>query len=150
MVLAEQIRKAFAETSQRHTRPRRLIAENLIELATTGVDFTIDDLWQTLRLIEPQMGRATVYRSIEMLVHAGLINRIEFDDGIHHYRLCGGTHHHHLICTQCRQIVEIDLCLPEQQLLALSQQTGFTIENHVLTVFGLCPQCQAGLPSGEQ
>ncbi|MBA2680245.1 MAG: transcriptional repressor [Ktedonobacteraceae bacterium] len=141
-MIAEQIREAFAETSQRRTRPRQLIAECLIERAAAGVDFTVDDLWHTLRQQEPQIGRATVYRAVEMLVPLGLLNRIEFADGTHHYRVCGGAHHHHLTCTQCRRVVEIDLCLPEEQLLALTQQTGFTIEGHALTVFGRCAHCR--------
>lgn len=141
MVIAEQIRAAFAETSQRKTRPRQLIAECLIERAAAGVDFTVDDLWHTLRQQEPQMGRATVYRAIEMVVQIGLLDRIEFADGTHHYRVYGGAHHHHLTCTQCRQVVEIDLCLPEEQLLALGQQTGFAIEGHALALFGQCAHC---------
>lgn len=141
MVIAERIREAFAETSQRQTRPRQLIAGRLIELATTGADFTIEDLWQALRQEEPQIGRATVYRSVEMLVQVGLLNRIEFADGTHHYRVCGGVHHHHLTCTSCRRVVEIDACLPEDQLHALGLQTGFAIEGHALTVFGQCAQC---------
>ncbi len=142
MVIAERIRAAFVETSQRQTRPRQLIADHLIALAESGTDFTIDDLWQTLRQVEPQMGRATVYRSVEMLVQIGLLNRVEFADGTHHYRVCGGGHHHHLTCTRCRRVLDIDLCLPEEQLQTLSVQTGFTLEGHTLTLFGQCAQCR--------
>src|SRR5260370_22126593 len=66
-MLAEKIYAASAEVSCRNTRPRRLIAERLIELAASGADFTIDDLWQELRQEDPHLGRATVYRSVEKL-----------------------------------------------------------------------------------
>src|SRR5437588_10196096 len=89
MGIEHQIRTVFDEVGQRNTRPRQLIAEQLIELAATGTDFTTDELWQQLREIEPRLGRATVYRSVEMLVNAGLLDRIEFADGTHHYRVCG-------------------------------------------------------------
>lgn len=145
-MIAEHIRAAFAQTSQRQTRPRQLIAEHLIELAETQADFTIDDLWQMLRQVEPHMGRATVYRAVEMLVQVGLLNRIEFADGSHQYRVCGGEHHHHLTCTQCRRVVEIDLCLPKEQLQTLSAQTGFVLEGHTLTLFGLCASCRRQIP----
>lgn len=145
-MIADQIREAFEERSRRQTRPRQLIAERLTELAESGADFTIDGLWQTLRQAEPQMGRATVYRAVEMLVGVGLLNRVEFSDGSHHYRVCGGEHHHHLTCTECRRVVEIDLCLPEEQLQTLSEQTGFTLEGHILTLFGLCPLCRPQVP----
>src|SRR3989449_564457 len=96
LVIADKIYAAFEEVSQRNTRPRKLIAERLVELAESGTDFTIDDLWQALREGEPHLGRATVYRSVEMLVNAGLLDRIEFADGTHHYRVCGGKPTHTL------------------------------------------------------
>jgi Fur family transcriptional regulator, ferric uptake regulator len=142
-VIADKIRAAFDEASQRHTRPRQLIAERLIELAASGADFTIDDLWQELRQAEPRLGRATVYRSVEMLANMELLDRIEFADGTHHYRVCGGTrHHHHLTCTQCHRVVEVDVCLPVDQIRAISNQTDFHIEGHSLALFGRCKDCR--------
>lgn len=149
-MLAERIRAAFAAISQRQTRPRQRIAEQVIALAESGIDFSIDDLWQTLRQAEPSMGRATVYQAIEMLVQGGLLNRIEFADGSHHYRACEGGHHHHLTCARCRCVVEIDLCLPEEQLQTLSAQTGFALEGHALTLFGLCTSCHRQIPPEQQ
>jgi len=148
MPIAEKIYAAFDEVSQRNTRPRRLIAERLIELAAKGEDFTTDDLWQELRQAEPKMGRATVFRAVEKLVELGLLDRIEFADGTHHYRVCGGAHHHHLTCTQCHHVVEIDICLPHEQLAAIGKQTDFTIEGHALTLFGRCRKCRVA--SGPQ
>ncbi len=141
-MIADKIRVAFEEVSQRNTRPRRLIADRLVELAESGTDFTIDDLWQELREGEPRLGRATVYRSVEKLVNVGILDRIEFADGTHHYRVCGGSHHHHLTCTQCHCVVEVDVCLPVEQLTAIGQQTNFAIEGHSLTLFGRCEHCR--------
>ena len=141
-MIAEKIYAAFDEVSQRSTRPRRLIAERLVELAVEGEDFTTDDLWQELRQAEPKMGRATVFRAVEKLVDLGILNRIEFADGTHHYRVCDGTHHHHLTCTQCHRVVEIDACLPREQLSAIGKQTNFEIEGHSLALFGRCEQCR--------
>ncbi|MBO0777751.1 MAG: transcriptional repressor [Ktedonobacteraceae bacterium] len=129
--------------SQRNTRPRRLIAERLIELANKGEDFTTDELWQELRRADERIGRATVFRSVEKLVDMGLLDRIEFADGTHHYRVCSGeSHHHHLTCTQCHRVVEVDLCLPEEQLNEIGNLTRFSIEGHSLALFGRCEQCQ--------
>ena len=141
-VLAEKIYAAFDEVSQRNTRPRRLIAERLIALANSGADFTIDDLWQAMRVDEPKLGRATVYRAVEKLVGMGLLDRIEFADGTHHYRVCGDRHHHHLTCTSCHRVEEVDICLPEDQLTAIGNQTDFAIEGHSLTLFGRCKNCR--------
>jgi Fur family transcriptional regulator, ferric uptake regulator len=141
--IGHKILAAFDEMSQRNTRPRRIIAERLVELAKRGDDFTTDDLWQDLRVLESTIGRATVFRSIEKLVDKGLLNRIEFADGSHHYRVCGDSHHHHLTCTQCHRVVEVDLCLPEEQLHAIGDQTNFEIEGHTLSIFGRCSDCRA-------
>ena len=141
-MLAEKIYAAFDEVSQRNTRPRRLIAERLVALAESGDDFTIDDLWQAMRAEEPRLGRATVYRAIEKLVGSGLLDRIEFADGTHHYRVCGGRHHHHLTCTSCHRVEEVDICLPADQLAAIGNQADFVIEGHSLTLFGRCKECR--------
>ena len=141
-MIAESIRTAFHEYSQRNTRPRRIIADHLIQLAESGADFTIDDLWQRLRKYEPRLGRATVYRTVEKLEALGLLNRIEFADGSHHYRVCDDAHHHHLTCTQCHRVVDVQICLPVEQIISLSKQTDFTIEGHSLALFGRCADCR--------
>ena len=141
--IADKIYHAFDEMSQRNTRPRRLIAERLVELANNGDDFTTDDLWQELRAVDPKIGRATVFRSIEKMADKGLLDRIEFADGTHHYRICGGSHHHHLTCTQCHRVVEVDLCLPADQIHAIGDQANFEIEGHSLALFGRCETCRS-------
>ena len=141
-ILADKIRAAFDEVSQRHTRPRRLIADRLVELAASGANFTIDELWQEMRELDPHLGRATVYRSVEKLVTMGLLDRIEFADGTHHYRVCGENHHHHLTCTQCHRVVEVEVCLPLEQFKAIGYKTNFDIEGHSLSLFGRCESCR--------
>jgi Fur family ferric uptake transcriptional regulator len=143
-VIEEKIYAVFDQECQRTTRPRRAIAERLVELAHSGGDFSMDDLWQDLRQREPRLGRATVYRSVEMLVNAGLLDRIEFADGTHRYRVCGGDeHHHHLTCTNCHRVVDVDVCIPAEQFAALSAKTDFAIEGHSITLFGRCAACRA-------
>lgn len=142
-MITEKIYAVFDQECQRNTRPRRLIAERLVELAKSGGDFSVDDLWQDLRQQEPRLGRATVYRSVEMLVNAGLLDRIEFADGTHRYRVCGGDeHHHHLTCTICHCVVDVDVCIPPEQFAQLSALTNFSIEGHSITLFGRCSSCR--------
>ena len=142
-LLEDKIRAAFDEVSQRHTRPRKLIADRLVELAISGENFTIDELWQEMRELDPRLGRATVYRSVEKLVSMGLLNRVDFADGTHLYRVCGENHHHHhLTCTQCHRVVEVDVCLPKDELNAIGHKTHFDIEGHSLTLFGRCESCR--------
>ncbi len=141
--MGERIRAAFEEQSQRQTMPRNRIADRLAELAESGADFTAEDLWRDLRQTDLHLGRATVFRAIEMLADQGLLNRIEFADGSHTYRVCGVNHHHHLTCVRCHRVVDIDLCLPEDQINRIAQGNDFVIEGHSITLFGLCAACRS-------
>jgi len=140
--LAEKIRVAFEEKGRRKTQPRQWITTRLAELATSGHDFSVEDLWHDLQRFEPRMGRATVFRAVEILVKMGLLNRIEFADGSHTYRACGEEHHHHLTCRKCHRVVDVDVCIPEDQFVRIREQTDFEIEGHSLVLFGICADCR--------
>jgi len=138
----DKIRAAFDQQGQRWTRQKEQISSRLAELSDVGVDFSVEELWQDLRQVNRRMGRATVFRAVEMLVSLGLLNRIDFADGSHKYRACGESHHHHLTCVQCHRVVDIDICLPAEQISLIGTQTDFIIEGHSLTLFGRCPDCR--------
>jgi Fe2+ or Zn2+ uptake regulation protein len=149
--IGARIRTALSKHGQRRTRQKGQIAGRLAELATAGVDFTIEDLWQGLRQTDPHMGRATIFRAVETLANQGLLNRIDFADGSHTYRACGENHHHHLTCVQCHQVVDIEVCLPTEQFAIIGEKNNYMIEGHSLTLFGLCEHCQKEkAPEGEK
>ena len=140
----ESILIIFEEMGLRNTRQRRLIAEHLGRLAAGKQDFTTDDLWHELRQDDPQLGRATVFRAVEVLVQRGLLDRVAFADGTHRYRLCGArSHHHHVTCTHCRRVVEVSVCLSPEVLEAVEQATGFRLDGHEVELFGHCAQCRS-------
>ena len=139
---AEAILDAFDAAGFRRTRPREAIARRLAEYSTSGDDFATDDLWQQLQRANPNLGRATLFRAIDVLVDLGVLDRIDLADGTHRYRVCSRGHHHHLICTNCRRIQEIDVCLPEDALAAAAAAAGFSVERHSLELYGLCEQCR--------
>ena len=148
---SSKIRTALSEPGQRRTRQKDQIADRLVELASAGIDFTIEDLWQGLRQSDPHLGRATIFRAVETLATKGLLNRIDFSDGSHTYRACGETHHHHLTCMQCHQVVDIEICLPNDLLASIGEKSHYMIEGHSLTLFGLCERCQKErIPAGEK
>ena len=140
--LGEKIGKAIETQSQRQTRSRNQIANRLSELADQRADFTVEGLWHDLQQTNPHLGRATVFRVVDTLVNEGLLNRIEFTDGSHIYRVCGDEHHHHLACTQCHRVLDINFCIPDEQFEQVGQQADFIIQGHTLTIFGVCADCQ--------
>ena len=142
MDIEERITEAFRGLSERRTQPRRQIARNLIQLGQTNVAFSAEELLRRLRRTNPRIGRATVYRSMEKLVRMKVLDRIEFADGTHSFCLCESQYHHHLTCTKCHRVVELDCCLEKGQIAAIGRRERFRIDDHSLTVFGLCSQCR--------
>jgi Fur family ferric uptake transcriptional regulator len=92
-----------------------------------------------------QCNLATIYRSMHMLEKMGIVKRFDFGDGAGRFELVGENddgHHHHLVCTRCSEVVEIEECFPheiEKQIAARNRFKGVT---HKLEFFGICPECQ--------
>jgi Fur family transcriptional regulator, ferric uptake regulator len=143
MDIEKRITAAFSTFSERSTQPRQVIARSLIRLGKSGAAFSADDLIRKLHRSNPRIGRATVYRSIEKLVRMKVLDRIDFSDGTHFFRLCGSAaHHHHLACTKCHRVVDLDFCFDEEQIAAIGRQESFSIEDHAITLFGRCKDCR--------
>ncbi|HVO38412.1 MAG TPA: Fur family transcriptional regulator [Spirochaetia bacterium] len=144
MDIEKRITEAFQEIGSRRTAPRRAIARNLIRLGQTGAAFTAEDLLKKLRRSSPGIGRATVYRSIEKLVRMKVLDRIEFADGTHSFRLCESDHHHHhLACTKCHRVIELDFCLDDGEIAAIGKRESFAVDDHSITLYGLCKECRS-------
>jgi Fur family ferric uptake transcriptional regulator len=141
-ITAEQILTCFDTLGMRTTRTRQLIAERLATLAASGADFTVENLWHELRAVAPHLGRATVFRAVEVLTNQGLLHCVPFADGSYRYRLCGSSHHHHVTCIYCRRVVEVNVCLPPELFDAITATTNFAIEGHSLELFGRCADCR--------
>lgn len=140
---AETILALYEREGLRSTRPRRLIAERLAELAAQGDDFATDELWRDLQQQDPGLGRATVFRAVDVLAERGVLDRVSFADGTHRYRVCDPhIHHHHMTCIQCRRIVDVPACLSSDVLARIERETDFAIEGHAIELYGRCPSCR--------
>jgi Fur family transcriptional regulator, ferric uptake regulator len=144
MDFTKKITEAFENFSERSTQPRQIIARSLIQLGKSGAVFSAEDLIKKLHKASPRIGRATIYRSIEKLLELKVLDRIDFADGTHYFRLCESNgHHHHLACTQCHRVVDLKFCLSRDQIAAIGKQQDFSIEDHAITLYGLCKACRA-------
>jgi Fur family transcriptional regulator, ferric uptake regulator len=131
----EQLR----ETGFRITEPRKEVVREIHE--RNGV-FSGERIYEDLRLNGSNVGRATVFRTIEVLVDVGALERVHQPDGSHAYVLCGPGHHHHMVCSACGEVVEFRGCNVDELIENLSDQTNFKIEGHWLEIFGTCARCQ--------
>lgn len=89
-------------------------------------------------------GRATVFRTLELLERLGAIERLDLPSGQHAWVACDAAHHHHIVCRACGRNEGIDGVGVEAALHDIGTTTGFQVTFHRLELFGICPACQAG------
>lgn len=130
---------AIGGAGYRVTEPRRAVAE--IIAAREG-HFTAADLVRESRQRRLGIGRATIFRALDLLLEIGVVERLDLPNGDHAYVGCEPRHHHHVVCSRCGRSAEVgDLGL-EAVFGDVATSTGFIIDTHRLELFGLCPTCQ--------
>ena len=111
----------------------------LTAILSDGQQFTAEEIYSRV----PSVGRATVYRTIKLMVDLGVLCKLTLDDGTPRYRLSHRSHHHHLICTTCGIVADFQRCTVDDVIGALKRATGYQVEGHRIEVYGVCPECQA-------
>jgi Fe2+ or Zn2+ uptake regulation protein len=117
------------------TSPRNVVIESV---AGRDDNFTAEALAAELAPI----GRATVYRTLKLLVDQGLVCRLVLGDGSVCYRVSHTAHHHHLVCVSCGATEDVDLSDVEDVLSRVREATEYDIVGHRLEVYGICPECK--------
>jgi Fur family ferric uptake transcriptional regulator len=139
----------FSGKGYRFTIPRRAVLD---VLSDTHGHLSAEDIYFEVHKQHPAIGLATVYRTLELLEHMGLVLKFDFGDNRSRYEISqnpdGLRHHHHLVCTGCGRIVDYtDYVSEEKELLkkaeaGLSRKYNFSIKNHVINFYGLCEKCR--------
>ena len=134
--LVDQLRRK----SHKLTGPRRAILKVLSQHASPMSIKAI-----VAALPPGDCDQATVYRSVQLLERLGMVKRFDFGDGSARFELLSegdDGHHHHLVCTRCEEVVEIDGCSMADLDERVAALNGFAAVTHKLEFFGLCPACQ--------
>jgi Fur family ferric uptake transcriptional regulator len=125
----------------RSTDQRRLIVETFFRAPN---HVSIEELLATVRLEDPKVGYATVYRTLKLLAECGVAYERRFGDGLTRYELADDTSHHdHLICVECGNITEFEEPQIEVIQEEIAARYGFILRNHKHEMYGVCPDCQA-------
>jgi Fe2+ or Zn2+ uptake regulation protein len=137
----EEVQQVLSEHGYRLTAPRSAIVEAVLRHARP---FSAEQLVTELseQPAGPRIGRATVYRTLEVLAAIDVLTRIVQPDGSPTYIWGTPGHRHHLLCERCGTTVTFTACPIDDLVEDLSRNTDFEIHNHVLEVFGICPECQ--------
>jgi Fur family ferric uptake transcriptional regulator len=136
---AAAIVRTLEEAGYRLTAPRRAFA-GLI--ASRQGHFTADELLEESKRRRLGLGRATIFRSLEVLADLGVVERLVLPSGSHAFVACEPAHHHHVICSSCGRSKGVSDLGLEQVAAAVERRTGYRVDAHRLELFGLCPDCR--------
>lgn len=120
--------------------PPRLAVLEVIE--QKGEHLNPNDILEQAKAIHPGLGRATVYRTLELLTQLGIVRPIYVGESGPTYIRADGNHHH-LVCSGCGIVVDFDQCVADQMTQDLHTRFGFQIQSHLLEFYGLCTRCQS-------
>ena len=120
----------------RATGPRRSIV-SLLDQKEKG--FSAEDICIEL----PEVGRATVYRTIKLLLEAGVICKLTLPDGAPKYTLARVEHHHHTVCVRCGTVGEFRDVTIERLLRTIGEEIAGEIVGHRMEFYTVCQQCLA-------
>ena len=136
---AEALIDSLDQAGHRLTAPRRMVAALV---ANREGHFTAADLVADARRQQVAIGRATVFRSLELFTELALVERVDLPNGDHAYVACEPVHHHHAICTACGRSLDVDDIGLARVLDLVAQRLDFRVTSHRLEVFGLCADCR--------
>ena len=147
---AVRLHGKFRRNRLRVTKPRRVI---IAALAATTKHLSAEEVYFRVHKSYPAIGLTTVYRTLEVLEAMGIVAKLHFGDGRSRYEFMDNPrkpgHHHHLVCSWCKRIVEYSDFVDEEVKLIqkvqkqLSRRHGFRITSHVIQFHGVCPSCKS-------
>lgn len=138
-----KLKDNLKEKGYKLTPQRRAIVDIMIE--NEGKHLTAEEIYDLVKVTCPEIGLATVYRTILLLEEIGILSKIDLGDNCSRFELVHeeeSHHHHHLICTECGEIIEVEGDLLDVLEGNIENKYKFKITNHSLKFFGLCNNCQ--------
>lgn len=140
---SKTIKKKLHDEGYKFTRQRQAIFESI--LANEEKHLSCDDIFDIVREDYPELGIATVYRTLQLFENMNIVDRVDFDDGFSRYELSMNSdkhNHHHLICLECGKVMEVKLDLLESLEEEIERSGQFKIVDHNVKFYGYCDDCQ--------
>jgi len=139
---AEVVRRELHAAGLKCTPQRCEIFERIMEM---GGHFSAEELAERChsRNDGPAISRATVYRTLPLLVRCGLVREVLFTENHSHYEAAyRRKHHEHMVCTKCGRTIEFDDSDLERVLQRIASEVEFTPHSHKVEVYGVCHRCR--------
>ncbi|MFA9398355.1 MAG: Fur family transcriptional regulator [Clostridiaceae bacterium] len=138
----ENIKGKIKSAGYKLTLQRRSVLDTMI--LHEGKHLTIEELYDIVKEGCPEIGLATVYRTMQLLEDISVVSKLNLNDGCLRYELVHEGeyhHHHHLICTKCGKVIEVEGDLLEPLETSIQNKYDFKIINHSVKFYGLCSEC---------
>jgi Fur family ferric uptake transcriptional regulator len=135
---APSIRRLFREKGIVFTTQREQVLRAVL---SAGKHIDAEELHRRLAASRRRVGLATVYRTLQLLRHHGLVAESQFGERRHRYEQAEGGHHDHLVCLGCGQLLEFEEPVIEQLQERAARRHGFTVLSHRLELYGYCRAC---------
>lgn len=138
----ENLKLILKEKGYKLTPQRRSILDEIIK--NEGSHLTTEEIYDLVKVNCPEIGLATVYRTVQLLEDMGVLYKLDLDDGCNRYELCDedeSHQHHHLICQNCGKVIEVEGDLLEELEQGIEKKYNFKIKNHSLKFYGICDNC---------
>ena len=136
---ADRVVAHLADQGHRLTGPRRALVEHILKYTAP---FTAEELLADIQQTDQRVGRATVYRTLELLHKYQWLGLVHRPEGEHGYVVAEPGHQHHLVCRSCGNVIAFQGCDLEALLGGLAERLNFRIEGHWLEAFGVFQVCQ--------
>jgi len=134
----EQFNRYLTEQGLRHSNRREQVARVFF---STSKHVGIEELYMAVQRVNPKIGIATVYRTLNLLVAGNLAARRNFETGATTYEKAKREHHDHLICTSCGKIVEFHREEIERLQDEVAEKYGYDLRSHKMELYGICRSC---------
>ena len=138
-VLKEELKKK----GYKLTPQWRAIVDTIVD--SEGKHLTAEEIYDEVKKKCPEIGLATVYRTILLLEEIGIVSRLHLNDGCSRYELVHSDErhrHHHLICNDCNSVIEVEDDLLDELEESIEKNYGFKIMDHSVKFYGICKECQ--------
>ena len=137
-----EIEDRLHEKDYKLTPQRHIILQ--VFLDQVGRHLSADDVYASVKKTNPEIGLATVYRTLELLAEIEVLQKMNFGDGRSRYEFidAGSHHHHHLICLKCGKVTEFADDLMESLETQISKKCSFKVLDHQVKFYGHCKDCQ--------
>lgn len=137
------LRQKLRDRQYKLTSQRQIILQAFLD--NPDRHLSAEDVHNIVRRQAPDIGLATVYRTLELLGDLDVLQKMDFGDGRHRYEINETStphHHHHLICLKCGKVKEFGDDLLETLETAIAKRSQFAIVDHQLKFYGYCRECQ--------